>query len=241
MLPIASDHTTRLDLRVNPQDPSTWLAPGDRLIDADGRDWAWCYVLYREIEGFPAYCVGTNGSVWSRCRRGGKPSSPDRFAVGYPWRRLVPARSCYGYLTYMVARKGERRVQRRLHRDVLEAFVGPCHPGMEGRHLNGVKEDNRLRNLAWGTPAENQADRVRHGTDGRGARGSGAVLTESQVREIRRKYAGGIRKTRLAEEYGVTRTNIYCIVTRKTWTEIPDGQAEETTEGRPSASGSAAG
>lgn len=32
------------------------------------------------------------------------------------------------------------------------------------RHLNGNPYDNRLENLAWGTPSENMLDKVRHGT-----------------------------------------------------------------------------
>ena len=35
---------------------------------------------------------------------------------------------------------------------------------MEVRHLNGVRTDSRLANLQYGTPAENAADMVRHGT-----------------------------------------------------------------------------
>ena len=51
-----------------------------------------------------------------------------------------------------------------VHRLVLEAFVGPCPPGQQCRHLNGIPTDNRLENLAWGTPSEDNFDRIRHGT-----------------------------------------------------------------------------
>lgn len=53
---------------------------------------------------------------------------------------------------------------RYVHRLVLEAFVGPCPKGMQCRHLNGIPTDNRLENLRWGTPSEDNYDRVRHGT-----------------------------------------------------------------------------
>ncbi|OZC60037.1 hypothetical protein CH276_18855 [Rhodococcus sp. 06-470-2] len=54
--------------------------------------------------------------------------------------------------------------QVRVHRLVLEAFVGPCPVGLEGCHNNGIGKDNRLTNLRWDTPSENQLDKVRHGT-----------------------------------------------------------------------------
>lgn len=52
-----------------------------------------------------------------------------------------------------------------VHRLVLEAFVGPCPPGMEGCHWNDVPDDNRLSNLRWATKSENRLDSVRNGTD----------------------------------------------------------------------------
>lgn len=64
---------------------------------------------------------------------------------------------------------GYRRVKigtktHKVHRLVLQAFVGPCPDGQQVRHLDGDKENNNLRNLRYGTGAENTADKVRHGT-----------------------------------------------------------------------------
>jgi hypothetical protein len=50
-----------------------------------------------------------------------------------------------------------------VHRLVLEAFVGPCPPGMEACHGIGGREDNRLTNLRWDTHLANVADTVRQG------------------------------------------------------------------------------
>src|SRR5689334_22814272 len=52
----------------------------------------------------------------------------------------------------------------RVHRLVLEAFVGPMPEGLEVRHLDGDSFNNRLDNLAYGTHAENMEDQKRHGT-----------------------------------------------------------------------------
>ena len=49
------------------------------------------------------------------------------------------------------------------YRLVLEAFVGPCPPGMEALHWDDDHDNNRLENLRWGTRAENMADMSRNG------------------------------------------------------------------------------
>lgn len=54
----------------------------------------------------------------------------------------------------------------RVHRLVLESFVGPCLPGMEACHANDDPTDNRLSNLRWDTPSANQHDAVRNGKHG---------------------------------------------------------------------------
>jgi hypothetical protein len=68
-----------------------------------------------------------------------------------------------GYVTVDLWR-GNVQDTRRLHRIVLETFVGPAPEGTEGCHGNGVRLDNRLSNLRWDTRIENMADIGRHGT-----------------------------------------------------------------------------
>lgn len=64
----------------------------------------------------------------------------------------------HGYVLVSINKK-----LRAVHRLVLEAFVGPCPPDMEARHvLVRDKSNNRLENLAWGTRFENAQDCKRH-------------------------------------------------------------------------------
>src|SRR4051794_9067393 len=56
-----------------------------------------------------------------------------------------------------------RRKNVRVQRLVLEAFVGPCPPGMEACHNDDVSLDCRLQNLRWDTRQANIADRCRNG------------------------------------------------------------------------------
>jgi hypothetical protein len=123
----------------------------------------------------------------------------------------------------MVALMAGKRHQLRVHRLVLLAFVGPpTNEQKHTRHLNGDRADNRLCNLAWGTPKENGADLTKHGTI-RGAKNPKARLTEYQVIEIRRRYASGCGKgmKALADEYGVHKTCICFLLTRRSWTHLP--------------------
>jgi hypothetical protein len=50
-----------------------------------------------------------------------------------------------------------------VHRLVARAFYGPRPDGLEIRHLNDDKLDNRLVNLVYGTRSENKKDSVRNG------------------------------------------------------------------------------
>src|SRR5215471_1608313 len=102
------------------------------------------WVEYRLLQDHPGYSVGSDGSVWSCLRHGGR---------GPGWFRLRQSTS-KGYRHVVLNNCHPRRCVF-VHRLILEAFVGPCPKGMEARHLNGDRQDNRLVNLAWGTRLEN--------------------------------------------------------------------------------------
>lgn len=68
-----------------------------------------------------------------------------------------------GYLLVAVKVDGKQR-RFRVHRLVLEAFVGPCPDGKECCHRDGDPTNNSLGNLYWGTHGQNMNDQVRHGT-----------------------------------------------------------------------------
>lgn len=107
--------------------------------------------------------------------------------------------------------------QRPVHHLVLEAFVGSRPENCEARHLDGDPSNNRLDNLAWGTKAENEADKVRHGTILRGIANPASKLTEGDVLAIR---ASNEKQADLAEAYGVTQPVISAIRLRKIWKHI---------------------
>lgn len=77
---------------------------------------------------------------------------------------MNPTVGTHGYPHVTLRRSGTAKLSV-VHRLILEAFVGPCPDGMEACHNNGARTDNRLENLRWDTPSNNNLDRTRHGTN----------------------------------------------------------------------------
>jgi len=82
------------------------------------------------------------------------------------------------------------------------------------RHKCKSKKCCNPEHLESGTPSENTNDRLRDGTDNRGAKHSMVKLTEVQVREIRQSDKS---QRDLAKEFGVRQTTISAIIRKKTW------------------------
>ncbi len=93
---------------------------------------------------------------------------------------------------------------KKVHRLVLETFVGPCPAGMECLHADGDPTNNRLENLRWGTRVENRADMRKHAQAYRRKQGS-TWLSEGTIKQIKRDLADPDRPTHavLAQKYGV--------------------------------------
>ncbi|MBE3145146.1 MAG: HNH endonuclease [Planctomycetes bacterium] len=153
----------------------------------------------RVIPGYPNYVICEDGDVWS-CERG----------------EYLKCRYSHGYIRMHFG--GETHC---VHRLLLTVFVRPPEPGEEGRHLNDIRTDNRLENLAWGTHEQNMADAKRNGVclgvQG-GSKNSNSKLIEKQVLEIRELYSqGGCTQVELGNRYGITQVAIWRIVHRIDW------------------------
>lgn len=88
----------------------------------------------------------------------------------------------------------------------------------EARHLCGKGTSACIspKHVVWGTPHENQMDKVLHGTDIRGERHPLHKLTIEQAREAL-ELKGIVPQKVLAERFGVARTTISHIHNGKTW------------------------
>lgn len=110
----------------------------------------------------------------------------------------------------------------RVHVLVLTAFVGPKPDGTYGCHNDGNPANNCKDNLRWDTPSANQRDREKHGTGASGGNNPRAVLSPSDVVEIRKellsKQAERGLAVRLARRYGVSSSVVYAIKNGRSWT-----------------------
>lgn len=127
--------------------------------------------IWKPVRRFrKSYIVSSNGQVKS-LERTIKIRHPSGTVYSYYIREKIlkpkKADAWREYLEVGMSIKGRSR-NYYIHQLVLEAFVGPCPPGMECRHLDGDPSNNKLSNLAWGTPQENANDRISHGTTNKG-------------------------------------------------------------------------
>jgi hypothetical protein len=76
---------------------------------------------------------------------------------------LAPFPSLQGYLIVNATDEDGFVAPLRIHRAVLNSFIGPPGEGEVARHLNDVRTDNRLENLGWGTRLDNAQDAQRNG------------------------------------------------------------------------------
>lgn len=178
-------------------------------------------VFYCEIKSHPGYRVTRNGEVWS-CRKCVRHLKREGFsgASTENWRplKLITADK-YGHL-FVTLCPGRKRIL--VHRLVLEMFVEPCPPGMQCRHFpDHNPKNNRLENLQWGTPQQNQDDREIHKTKYQGVQCPQSKLTPELVREIRAAATGKRGECYvLARKYGITRDNIRCVIARISWKHV---------------------
>lgn len=100
---------------------------------------------------------------------------------------------------------------------MLAAFKGPCPDSQEGCHNDGNNSNNALTNLRYDTKVNNHADKRKHGTHLEGERCPHAVLTEAEVRQIRQDSRD---HETIAENFGVSRSQIRRIIRRENWAHV---------------------
>jgi len=117
---------------------------------------------------------------------------------------------------------GDKKKTMPVHILVCTAFHGlKPEPSMATRHLDGDKLNSKPNNLCWGTYAENEADKRRHGRTALGEKQGIAKLTDEAVKIIRASIPYGLWNSKdAAEVFGVSPSRINAIARGIGWEHI---------------------
>lgn len=171
------------------------------------------------------FSVEKDGTVWrlARWTGGGQVSG-----ITYlPKRRAETSSHLKGSYPRIMFKDGEERRSVNAHRIIwMISNRRPIPPKMEINHIDGNRINNIPSNLELVTRQQN----VQHAhtclcpkkKDQRGEKNASAVVTESQVAEIRAIWATrSLTQREIAEKFRITQSTISAIVLRKSWTHLP--------------------
>lgn len=139
--------------------------------------------------------------------------------------RILKTRKTHdGFLWYSLSFKGNVRTLR-AHRLVAEYFIPNPDNKPTVNHIDGNKENNRVDNLEWATLKE----QMKHAYENRlkkpvqGALQGNSLLSEEEVKEIRRVYKSHSKEfgmIPLAKKYNVSVSTINKCVGRRSYKNI---------------------
>ena len=115
---------------------------------------------WRTVPNWPHYEVSDRGRVRSVDRTVPSKTGVPMRLKGQLLSQRGPSKNRHHYAVALHSDGRRRDVL--VHRLVLETFVGPCPPGLEGCHADDDPANNVLSNLRWDTRGANQRDSVRN-------------------------------------------------------------------------------
>lgn len=167
--------------------------------------------VWKSVPKAPRYEISTKGRVRSLVDNFGRERSKPLI--------LKQMTSSSGYpMVNLHIDKRQRSLQ--VHSLVLRAFAGEPTKGMQAAHLNGERTDNRLNNLCWVTCRENNAHKLKHGTQYRGEDHPNSKYTAQHVRQIKKLYQRGHSRKEICEQLGLPVTFVKDVRSGKTWRHI---------------------
>lgn len=152
--------------------------------------------IWIDIPGINGYSISNTGRVRSNgriiMRKNGWPQTINQRILkqaydewGYPMVRL----NCHCY---------------KVHRLMALAFLGERKNGDYIRHLDGNPKNNRIENLAYGSPSQNQLDCYSY----RGSIRNNQKLNLNDAQCIKEDLKNGVRSVQIAKQYGVSQQTI---------------------------------
>lgn len=124
-----------------------------------------------------------------------------------------------GYLYVVLCLNGVKKLHY-VHRLVLSAFVGSPKKGFQAAHLDGNRSNNKLSNLRWLTPSENNLQKKLHGTWQGGENHGNTYFKNKDVLRIRRLRKKGKTLKEIGKIVGAPWQTIHSICERKVWKHL---------------------
>lgn len=170
--------------------------------------------IWKDIPGYEGYYQVSNlGNVKSLSRK--------VYRKNYHFiskEKILKFRKATQNRPYVDLQKNKKVKRFYVHSLVCLAFIGERPKGYSVCHINGNNQDNRLLNLKYDTPRQNQIDVYRYGkTHGN------SKLSVEQVLDIRKLYETGKYTTKeLADKFLVSQNCTQRIVKRDTFDWLND-------------------
>jgi len=137
------------------------------------------------------------------------------------WRYTKKTPTCWIYTKKIRNGYGALTANKDAHRYSFEIHKGPIPKGMCVCHKCDNPPCVNPDHLFLGTRGDNVRDAVSKNRQAKGKRTNHAKLTEKDVIRIRNIYKNGEDTCRsLANKFGVTPSNIGCVISRKTWNHV---------------------
>src|SRR5690625_2328955 len=163
---------------------------------------------WKQIPGFIGYEVSDFGNVRSYYRKGNHRNKRTR----YPRTLAKRARKDGAYPSVSLPKDNGKYSSCAIHRLVMLAFVGPCPDGYQVAHLNGDPSDNRLTNLKYVTPKENNSHKIGHGTHNGGESNHQSTLQGWQVAEIKYLATKSVPQGKIARLFDISHKHVNAVL-----------------------------
>ena len=169
-------------------------------------------IKFKRIPQNPDYAINPDGMVL--CIKTGNLIKIGLRSEDDPYERVV--------LRNPIKNKGVRQKWFSLHRLLAEAFIPNPLNKKTINHKNGIKFDNRLKNLEWATQSENVAHAFRTGLTRlpKGSKNPAAKLKETDIEVILKLSSKGFTTKYLSDKFKVDICTINRIKNGSRWGHI---------------------
>ena len=161
--------------------------------------------IWKDIEGYEGYKVSNYGRV-----------------IGMSGVVLKQMTKNNGYKQVTICNNIHRK-SALVHRLVAKAFIENPKNYPQINHKDCDKTNNNANNLEWCNASHNQKHSIKNGLREvlKGEKSGTNKLTRNDVLQIRSVYEQGFAKQyEIAEAYGVSKSTIQCVISRRNWSHI---------------------